>query len=223
MTPHTNFIISPAGTHPATGGGPGGGYTPLQVRQAYGLDNITVGGVTGNGAGQTIVLVDLYDQPTVFSDLATFDSYYGLPAPPSFTKVNDQGDASPLPASDSQGGWGVEEDLDVEWAHSVAPMANLILMEVDPNDDLLAAAQLAGSLPGVSEVSMSFTTNTINYGVYNTDHEGEDQSSYDSGFATPAGHTGITWLAATGDYGATASYPGLLAERSRRGWDLAVR
>src|SRR5262245_4952733 len=52
--------------------------TPAQVRHAYGFDQITFqnGTVTGNGAGQTIALVDAYDDPRIAADLATFDQQF---------------------------------------------------------------------------------------------------------------------------------------------------
>ena len=70
-----------------------GGFSPSQISQAYGFNQITFdnGTVEGNGSGQTIAIVDAYDQPNIASDLATFDSTFGLPAPPSFVKVNENG------------------------------------------------------------------------------------------------------------------------------------
>ena len=96
--------------------------TPAQVCGAYGINNIQIGSVTGTGAGQTIAIVDAYNDPTIASDLATFDSAFDLPAPPSLTQVNESGSTSPLPGTDpngpgsSKGTWEEEESLDVEWA-----------------------------------------------------------------------------------------------------------
>ena len=66
------------------------GYTPQQIQTAYGLNQITFSGgkVVGNGAGQTIAIVNAYNDPNITSDLATFDSEFGLSAPPSFTVDN---------------------------------------------------------------------------------------------------------------------------------------
>src|SRR5262245_36670734 len=63
--------------------------TPAQIRHAYGFDQITFanGTIVGDGRGQTIAIVDAYDHPRIASDLAAFDALFGLPAPPSFTKV----------------------------------------------------------------------------------------------------------------------------------------
>src|SRR5258708_1459825 len=68
------------------------GLVPSQVRHAYGFDKIAFpGGIVGDGTGQTIAIVDAYDAPTIVQDLASFDSYLGIPAPPSFTKVAQDG------------------------------------------------------------------------------------------------------------------------------------
>jgi subtilase family serine protease len=98
--------------------------------------------------------------------------------------------------------------LDVEWAHALAPGAKLVIVEARTSSisDLLTAVNFARNLQGVSVVSMSF-----GWG------ESSGESSYDSTFTTPAGHTGITFIAASGDRGAwsgvsyPASSPGVLA------------
>src|SRR5262252_7170186 len=80
---------------PSVGEAPGGGYGPSQIQHAYGFDQITFnGGVHGDGTGQTIALIDAFDDPNIASDLAAFDSGLGLAAPPSFKKVNQTGGTS---------------------------------------------------------------------------------------------------------------------------------
>ncbi len=112
-----NGAVSPAGS-----AGQPAGFSPGQISQAYGFNQITFnnGTVRGDGSGQTIAIVDAYNQPNILSNLQTFDLTYGLAAPPSFTVVNQSG-GSTLPAADQ--GWGLEESLDVEWAHAMAPGA----------------------------------------------------------------------------------------------------
>ncbi len=70
------------------------GLTPAQVTQAYGLNAIafptSAGTVVGNGAGETIALVEAYHDATLSSDLATFDERYNLPAP-SLTVIDQAG------------------------------------------------------------------------------------------------------------------------------------
>jgi subtilase family serine protease len=103
-------------------------YGPAQVRLAYGLPKLYAKGVTGRGA--TIVIVDSYGSPTIRNDLAAFDRAYRLPAPPKFGIIRPAG---PVPAYDPANsdmvGWTGETTLDVEWAHAVAPGANLLLVE----------------------------------------------------------------------------------------------
>src|SRR5215472_11502376 len=107
------------------------GYTPSQIVQAYRFDQIHfAGGVPGNGAGQTIAIVDAYDDPTITRDVAIFNVVFGLPAPPLFTVVNQYGRRA-LPLQDATGEWELEESLDVEWAHAVAPAANIVLVEAN--------------------------------------------------------------------------------------------
>ena len=150
LAAHPMFEIGPL----AGGGGPAGAYTPAQIQQAYGFNNITFGGVAGNGSGQTIAIVDAYDDPNIQADLNTFDTQFGLPAT-TVTRVNQTGGTS-YPASDSTGGWELEESLDVEWAHAMAPGASIMLVEASSaNDtDLLAAVNYAASHANV--VSMSW-------------------------------------------------------------------
>jgi subtilase family serine protease len=173
------------------------GYAPSQVSQAYGFNQISFnnGTVSGNGSGQTIAIVDAYNQPDIASDLQAFDATFGLPAPPSFHAVNEIG-GSNLPAANAN--WGLEESLDVEWAHAMAPGANILLVEANTasTGDLFAAIQFAASQPGVSVVSMSWGGSE--YWI---------ESAYDSVFTTPAGHQGVAFIASSGDSGAPPSYP----------------
>jgi subtilase family serine protease len=102
-------------------------YQPGQIQQAYDLSTLYASGVTGRGA--TIVIVDSFGSPTIKPDLGTFDKAFGLPAPPSFRIISPAGR---VPAYDPNNtdmvGWAGETTLDVEYAHAVAPGANLLLV-----------------------------------------------------------------------------------------------
>ena len=188
------------------------GYSPQQIASAYGFNGIAFGSTPGLGAGQTIAIVDAYNNPALVdsnspgfenSDLAQFDRQYGLPDPPSFLKVGQSGSVSNLPGSDPAGGgvpgnWSEEEALDVEWAHAMAPAASIVLVETQSSNDtdLFAGARTAATIPGVSVVSMSWGS---------AEFSGETQ--YDPNFTTPAGHAGVTFVAAAGDHGAPGMYP----------------
>ncbi len=113
---HPTFLLSPMG---GGGGAPGGGFTPAQLQEAYGFNSISFNGTPGTGKGETIAIVDAYDDPNIQSDLNTFDNEFGLPAI-TVTRVNENGGTS-YPQSDPTGGWELEESLDVEWAHAIAP------------------------------------------------------------------------------------------------------
>ena len=183
------------------------GLTPVQIRAAYGIDMVNLGAITGDGAGQTIAIIDAYDNPKLVSstdpnfstsDLARFDAQFGLPDPPSFLKLDQNGGTS-YPAASGITGWSLEAALDVEWAHAIAPAANIILIEADSNsyaDMVEVAVNTARNLPGVSVISMSFTS---------VEFSGED--FFDSYFTTPSGHSGVTFLAATGDGGSPGGFP----------------
>ncbi len=100
-------------------------YGPIQYEKAYNMSPLYRAGLTG--AGKTIVIVDSFGSPTIKSDLNTFDAAYGLPGPPSFNIITPDG---PVNHNDPAApGWGVETSLDVEYAHGMAPGANILLVE----------------------------------------------------------------------------------------------
>jgi subtilase family serine protease len=175
------------------------GYTPYQIRAAYGLNNITfhngAASLKGNGAGQTIAIVDAFDDPTIAADLKTFDAAYGLPNP-TFTKLNQTGGTTPPPVD---AGWALEISLDVEWAHALAPAAKILLVEANSaGDDLFTAVSFAANYSNVSVVSMSWGSG-----------EFSGENTYDPTFTTPNGHNPVTFVASTGDSGAPPSYPAI--------------
>jgi hypothetical protein len=195
---HPGYLINSAGSaQPFASGGPSG-ISPARIRHAYGFDTITFSGgtVAGDGSGTTIAIVDAYDDPTAAGDLQQFDATFGLPNP-TFTKVNQSG-GSTMPAADAS--WALEIALDVEWAHAIAPGANILLVEANSNSDsdLFAAVRYAAAQPGVVAVSMSWGGG-----------EWGGEAGSDSTFTTPAGHAGVTFLASSGDSGAPVSYPSI--------------
>jgi subtilase family serine protease len=99
-------------------------YVPSQIRAAYNLPAVYARGVTGKGT--TIVIVDSFGSPTIRADLAVFDKQFGIQAPPSFKIITPVGTFK-YNAGDS--GWAGETTLDVEYAHALAPGANILLVE----------------------------------------------------------------------------------------------
>jgi subtilase family serine protease len=102
--------------------------TPEQVETAYNLPPLYSHGITGKG--ETIVIVDSFGSPTIKNDLAVFDKQFKLPAPPSFRIITPAGKLPKWNPDDSDmTGWGDETTLDVEYAHTIAPGANILLVE----------------------------------------------------------------------------------------------
>src|SRR2546430_3347528 len=194
-----------AGVQPASGGEVG--YVPCDVYRAYGLNASGL-----NGAGRTIAIVDVNDQPSIQSDLHGFDAAFGLPDPPSFGRYQ------PFGAVPVDGGWGTEITLDVEWAHAAAPGAAIALVEVPTSSisnprsgsDLVAGVGYAVNTLNADVVSMSWTMpESVMTSVFG-----------DSGWAAlhaqafpatnGAGHA-VTYLAAAGDAGAETNWPAVAA------------
>jgi SdrD B-like domain len=189
------------------------GLTPAQIKSAYGINSVMFGSVVGDGTGQTIAVINAFDNPNLVdlgdpsfdaSDLHMFDQQFGLPDPPAFTKVDQTGGTS-FPGTDPS--WANESSMDVEWVHAMAPKAAILLVEANSAglDDLIGATQggegmgavqYARTVPGVSVISMSFAASEAGF-----------ETSYDQYFTTPAGHTGITFVAGSGDDGAPGGYP----------------
>jgi len=103
-------------------------YAPFQLQKAYNLKPLYKQGLTGKG--RTIVIVDAFGSPTVKADLEKFDADFGLPDPPRFDIIQPAGKVPPFdPTDPERAGWAEETSLDVQWAHSIAPGANLLLVE----------------------------------------------------------------------------------------------
>ncbi len=185
------------GVEPLAGSASPGGYSPTRMREAYGFDQVLFDGgtIVGDGTGQTIAIVNAYHTPNAASDLAAFDAYFGLTAPPSFTQVDQSGGTS-YPGTNS--GWALETALDVQWAHAFAPGANILLVEANSANfsDLMVAVDYARNYTGVSVVSMSWGS-----------AEFLSELSYDTHFTTPVGHDGVTFFGAAGNSGGPGVYP----------------
>ncbi|HEV8061687.1 MAG TPA: S53 family peptidase, partial [Gemmataceae bacterium] len=199
-------LVAPSGLFSAT---PTTGYTPAQLRQAYGFNLLS--GLTGNnynnaGKGETIAIVDVFADPAISHDVQQFDEYFnisgaaGNPANTGFLKVVNQYGGSPRDvAGPGLSGWDAETSADVEWAHAIAPGANILLVQAANQDmaDEDAAVNYAASQPNVSVVSMSYSS--ILY-------EFPNEYAYDNLYTTPVGHQGVAFVAASGDDGASTYY-----------------
>jgi kumamolisin len=181
------------------------GENPATIACIYGLVSVInpgcpINGTTAvpSGGRGAIIIVDAYDLPTAASDLTTFSTQFGLP-PAKFHKLFASGTkpSSGCSGIGGLGNWGLEESLDIEYAHAMAPNAIIVLMEAasNSNADLFAAVQAANKL---------FTTHNIKGQVSMSWGEGEfsSETSADSNFT----QTGVTYYASTGDAPGT-EYP----------------
>ena len=210
---------------------PSGGLTPLQVQTAYGLstgsaynDNISFGGIKGDGAGQTIGIFEEYYDPDFVptsgygnfstSALAIFDKTFGLPDPPSLNIFDHTG--QPLSASNNFNNnfdfqvyqssiFNAEAAMDIEWAHAMAPEASIDVLCLDPSfygdfgsEAVPAGMAILAGLPGVSAVSVSYVTFA----------GAALEQQFDSTYLQPAiaAHPNVSFFAGSGDNGFT-SYP----------------
>ena len=194
LTLHNNIKILSSATSSTTVQG----YTPAQIKKAYGIDQVSFsnGTIAGDGSGQTIAIVDAFNDPTLAADLNVFDQQFGLAAA-NLTVVNQSGGSS-LPATDA--GWAGEISLDVEWAHAIAPGAKILLVEANSDSlgDLLSAVDTARNSSGVSTVTMSWGGSE--FFSFNAS-ESSSELADDFHFTTPSGHQGITFVASAGDSG----------------------
>ncbi|HEV3190587.1 MAG TPA: kelch repeat-containing protein, partial [Polyangiaceae bacterium] len=186
--------------------------TPQQMQTAYGITDssgsplILFNGVKGDGTGQTVAIVDAFNDPTILKDSNAFNSFYSLPqfnatGGPTLTLLGEDGSTT-LPTG-TDAGWGVEESLDVQWIHAIAPQANIILYEANSpiSNDMYATELSAAANPAVTVVSNSWGTSEYQD---QTGDETQDEASF---FLTPVKHQGVTFLASTGDTGTPAGFP----------------
>ena len=210
----THIVVTPAPTStaaPQFGGPPVAGYfyeDPASLACVYGLVNFDFGFGACNpnwnlhnpsGGSKTIAVVDAFDDPTAATDLAVFSAQFGVSAPSNFHVVYAPGvgngtcnGSASTPGVDPTGGWEIEESLDIEYAHAMAPAAKLYLVEAqsDSLGDLFCAVLTASGIAntaGGGEVNMSWGAPEGALGPAET--------SLDGFFTTP----NVVYFASTGD------------------------
>jgi subtilase family serine protease len=165
------------------------GYGPVQFRTAYSLPSSTA------GSGQTIAIVDAFNDPNIESDLGVYSTAYGLPkcttANGCFKKVNQKGGTS-YPKTNS--GWALEIALDVEMAHALCPRCKILLVEATSNSfsNLLAAEDYART-----------HANVVSNSWGGSEFSSETTGSYDGHF----NHIGKPITFSSGDAGFGVDYP----------------
>jgi kumamolisin len=168
-----------------------------QVKHVPGCNPKTVREVA-TGGSKVVAIIDAYDYPTARHDLGRFSRHFGLPA---ITKNNFQvvyADGT-RPQQDPSGGWELEEALDIEMAHSMAPNAKVVLVEAASNSgvDLLTAETVAADIAanaGGGEVSNSWGAS-----------EFADEAEYELIFTG----TNVVFFASAGDLPGT-EFPSVL-------------
>jgi subtilase family serine protease len=174
-------------------------YTPQLMRAAYNVP------AAYTGLNQTIVIVDAYGSPTVREDLHVFSQEFGLPDA-DLEIVNPGGSPTFNPnQSHDQEGWAFETNLDVQWAHAIAPLAKIVLVVAANNaGNVLNNAQRYVIDHHLGEVmSLSFGADEAAIKGNNGNNLQIDQAHSNYLAARAAG---ITVFAAAGDGGATDGF-----------------
>jgi subtilase family serine protease len=189
--PPDHYADHPIKVRPNASSAPNG-LSPADIMAAYGY-KFSIAKDSTAGKGQTIAIVDAYDNPNAEADLNKFSGQFGLPtcttASGCFRKVDQKG-GTKYPRFD--GGWALEIALDIQWAHAMAPAANILLVEAStPSFTNLLAAE-------------DYATSKANY-ISNSwgASEFSGEASYDSHFNRP----GKSIFVSAGDNGLPAEYP----------------
>ncbi|MEV0740993.1 S53 family peptidase [Streptomyces sp. NPDC050549] len=168
------------------------GYSPTNLRSAYGLTSAAA----SNGSGETIAIVDAYNDPNAEADLATYRSYYGLSACTTangcFKKVSQTGSTTSLPTSDA--GWSEEISLDLDMASAICPLCNITLVEATS----ASYANLGTAENEAVALGAKFVSNS--YGG----SESSSQTTYDTSYYN---HPGVAITVSSGDSAYGAEYP----------------
>jgi subtilase family serine protease len=199
-TCHAAVVTNSTGTPNASATPPAAAFGPAQFHIGYNLPCTPGGPVSSLCAapasfgGQTIAIVDAYDDPTAEADLGTYDAQYGLPACTTlngcFKKVDQTGGTS-YPVTDQ--GWSLEISLDVQTAHMICQTCKILLVEANSAymNDLASAENEAAAL-GATEISNSYGAS-----------EWSSENTLDSAYT----HVGVAITTSTGDSGFGAQYP----------------
>ncbi|MEW2274804.1 S53 family peptidase [Streptomyces griseofuscus] len=168
------------------------GYGPSDLQSAYGLTSAAA----SKGAGETIAIVDAYNDPNAEADLAKYRSYYGLSACTKasgcFKQVSQTGSTTSLPSSDA--GWSEEISLDLDMASAICPNCNILLVEAKS----ATMANLGTAVNEAVTLGAKYVSNS--YGG----SESSSDTSYDTSYFK---HPGVAITVSAGDGGYGAEYP----------------
>jgi len=177
------------------------GYTPSQLRSAYGLTS------SNTGAGVSVAIVDAYDSPTLFSDTSHYFSLNDPSIPLSSSQFENLEPATVDDQTECSGsGWYDEQALDVEAVHSMAPKAGIIFVGAqDCLDSSLLAAVNTAITSGASVVTDSWGDT-----VGDLLDDAANKTAFDDTFLLADG-TGVSVLFSSGDDGDNFAVSGLTA------------
>ncbi|MEU5795117.1 S53 family peptidase [Streptomyces sp. NPDC047813] len=202
-----------------TAGAAPSGYGPSDLQSAYKLPS-------DGGTGQTVAIIDAYDDPNAEKDLGTYRKQYGLPACTTsngcFKKVDSSGHASPLP-SKASANQGAEDSLDLDLLSAVAPRAKILFVEASKG----TVAEMGKAVNQAVALGAEFISNSYIF------KESSSDSSYDKQYYD---HPGVAVVAGTGDwnYSWGMGYPSsspyvtsvggtsLVRSPGERGWNETV-
>ncbi len=178
---------------------PSCGYDSAEIQTAYGLNALYKNGL--DGAGQTVVIVDGFGSNTILADANLFSELNGLPAltPSNFKIFTPTGPATCTATNGCiAGNWQFETTLDVEWAHSIAPGANIALVLAADNSftNLDAANLFAVENKLGNVISNSFGIQEIALAELDP-----SELVVENGIAELAAATGISLDVSSGDSG----------------------
>ena len=183
-------------THAQTSATAPAGYGPSDLQSAYSLP-------TNGGAGQTVAIVDAYDDPTAEADLAVYRQQFGLPtcttANGCFSKVDQTGGTQYPPVN---GGWDGEISLDLDMVSAIAPEAHILLVEATD----ASSANLGASVDEAVTLGAKFVSNSYGSNYTSTPGSGEDPSETTT-LDAYYNHPGVAVIASSGDSGYGVAYP----------------
>jgi len=205
------------------------GFGPADLRAAYNIRKTAL----QNGNGQTVAVVDAYDDPTIESDLATYRAYYGLPPCTTkngcFRKVNQDGEQGNYPIANPD--WEPEEALDVEMVSAICPKCHILLVEANSADEAAVMSNPAQrSDLGASvdtAVNLGATAVSNSYGSVGPE---PNQTFWDHYY----NHPGVAITASAGDFDYGTIWPAaspyvtaiggttLSTAKNARGWTETV-
>jgi subtilase family serine protease len=211
---HAHVVVDELGAPVATAATPAG-FGPADLWSAYALSPGT--GSSWNWNGQTVAIVDAYDNPSAEADLAVYRAQFGLPPCTTsngcFTKVNQTGGRR-MPRANA--GWALESALDVQMVSAICPGCRILLVEASSSSfSNLATAVNQAAKMGANAISNSYGASEFGLEIF---------------YESPYNQPGIAVTVSSGDSGYGVEFPAssryviavggttLLRASNTRGW-----